>query len=174
MGTAVRSQSEKERTPPAACGRPAWRPLSGALNKYEIIIRDSVAVARRLGSAPGLAFLRQVKTWSAHSGCAFLAVQQRARGGRARGETDFPPHIQARGIAGDTGRRGPRWRQRPLVRDRPEPGCLHPLPGPGSALLDGERLGAPGRGACPYFGPQFKPSLLFPPSPPLPPAPSAS
>lgn len=48
----------KAQNSPAACGRPAWRPHSGAFNKHEIIILGAAVVAAAatllcLGSSPG-------------------------------------------------------------------------------------------------------------------------
>lgn len=136
----------RARTPHAACGQPAWRPLSRTLNKHEIIILGAATVTATLlcsgtGGVPG-AGPRSERT-------PRLCLPRRPAEG-ARGDP-LSTHIQGLGSARDRGRRGPKWRQRPATRRRPQLGCLHLLLGPRCApTLMGSVLGPRegGRGVC--------------------------
>lgn len=122
-----------------ACGQPAWRRLSGALNKHAIIIRG----LRSSGDGGG-DFARLGGTRVPGAGpdseliLSLCLPCHPAEGARRAGREEKPAiktHTQACGGARDWGRQSPQWK--PLARERPQSGFVQPLLGPGSALSAG-------------------------------------
>lgn len=174
-GGLVPTHPGKEQTSSTACGRPAWRPHSQALNKHEIIIRGAATVA---AAAATLLFRdkceRQVRTLSARLAC--LRLSRRPAGG-ARGPMCSQYTSRDLGAPETQRRRARRWARRTPARERPQSGRLHPLLGPGSDPLGGECLRVQS-GAVDPLAPLPRQAPLPCPtnhqSPSLPPAPSAS